>query len=108
MSFELRYFNHSFEKGELVKLADDIPDGSEHGLMEQGNFLKKVDVSILKNKVGVVKSCDSDLHSFSQGSFYSVVVDFDFVCVEAIAAYFLSLTEQELKKFIAKKRFKKL
>lgn len=68
MSFESRFFYHFFEKGELVKLADDIPVGSEHGLNENCNLLKKIDLSLLKNKVGVVKSCDSDLESWSRGN----------------------------------------
>ncbi len=108
MSFESRFFNYFFREGELVKLADDIPHGSEHGLSEQGNFLKKVDLSILKNKVGVIKSCDSDLHSFSHGSSYTAVVKFDELLVYGISAYFLPLDISEIKIYIAKKRIKEL
>jgi len=107
MSFESRFFNHYFGDGELVKLANDIDPEFVFGL-ENTATKEKIDLGIIKEKIGVVKKCYSDLHSFAQGSSYSVIVDFDFVCVEGTAAYFLSLTEQELKKFIAKKRIKEL
>jgi hypothetical protein len=96
-SFELRFFNHFLEKGELVKLADDIPGGFEHGLREKDNWQKKIDLSILKNKVGVVKSCDSDLSSWSHGNSYTAEVQFDELLVSGISAYFLPLEISEIK-----------
>jgi hypothetical protein len=104
MSFESRFFNYFFREGELVKLADDIPYGGEHGLSEKGNWLKKIDLSILKNKVGVVKSCDSDLNSWSHGNSYTAVVQFDELLVCGMAAYFLPLNINEIRIYIAKKR----
>ena len=107
MSFESRFFNHFFENGELVKLADDIPYGSENGLSEKGDWLKKVDLSILKNKVGVIKSCDSDLDSWSHGSSYTAEVQFDDLSVSGISAYFLPLDISEIRIYIAKQRINK-
>lgn len=105
MSFDSRCANHSFEEGEVVKIADDIPSDMVCGLMQDDDFLKRVNSNILKNKFGVVKSCASDLHSFSQGTFYNVIVDFNGFIVSGSAAYFLPLDINEKRQYIAKKRF---
>jgi hypothetical protein len=75
--FEQREWNYYFEEGELVMFANDIPLNSEIINTHKDSFYEKINLDDFKNKVGIVKRCWSDIHSFASGTVYMVDVDFD-------------------------------
>jgi hypothetical protein len=106
-NFEQREYNYSFEIGDRVKIADDIPTESKHGITKDFNWMQKVDLESLVDKVGVVVECNSDLKG-PLGNAYIVKVAFDELLVNARAVYFLPLSSFEIKKMTAKKRLKNI
>jgi hypothetical protein len=73
---EEREWNYSFNEGDEVMFAPDLPDSYfESGDVYNYNNLSKF--KDYRGKKGIVKKCWSDLHAFGRGSSYMCEVHFD-------------------------------
>lgn len=76
---EEREWNYSFNEGDEVMFAPDLPDSYFESV---GEFLEDTSLDLSKfkdyrGKKGIVKKCWSDLHAFGRGSSYMCEVHFD-------------------------------
>lgn len=78
-----REWNYYFNVGDRVKL---IPEMIKNHINNPFSF-NCIDKSLI-DKIGVVISCDCELHSFGQGSIYVCSVDFDGHIVNLLCMYF--------------------
>lgn len=76
-SFENREWNYHFNEDDLVVFANDIPIPIDETYKEY------------KNRVGVVRKCWEDIHTFANGSIYMVNVDFNGKIITNFAQLFL-------------------
>lgn len=87
--FDEREWNYSFEEGDLVMFADDIPLKHEIINTHKDSFYEQINLDDYKNKIGKVVRCWSDLHTFASGTVYMVEVDFDGKIITNFAQLFL-------------------
>lgn len=79
-----REWNYYFSEGERVKIIPEMYKNSAHSDPTSYHYID----SDLVNKVGVVKKCWSDLHSFAHGSSYVCDVEYDTKTITLVAMFF--------------------
>lgn len=95
-NFEKREYNYYLEEGDLVMFANDIPLNYEIINTHNDSFFEKIKLDEYKNKVGVVKRCWEDLHTFANGSIYMVEIDFNGKIITNFAQLFLKFNLDNL------------
>lgn len=76
-NFKEREWNYYLEVGDKVKICDDGPPKLIENLSKWKPEIKKC-----LDKIGIVRSCYSDLHAFCCGYLWRVEVDFEGITID--------------------------
>ena len=88
---EEREWNYSFDEGEEVMFAPDLPDSYFDSVGEflENTFLDLRPFKDYRGKKGIVIKCWSDLHAFGRGSSYMCEVKFDGLTHSTMCQFFV-------------------
>lgn len=92
---EEREWNYSFNEGEEVMFAPDLPDSYFDSVGEflEDTFLDLRPFKDYRGKKGIVTKCWSDLHAFGRGSSYMCEVKFDGLVHSTMCQFFVKYEE---------------
>ena len=92
---EEREWNYSFDEGEEVMFAPDLPDSYFESVGDylDNTFLDLRPFKDYRGKKGIVTKCWSDLHAFGRGSSYMCEVKFDGLVHSTMCQFFVKYEE---------------